>query len=512
MNHGIIQNYTGDGSFMMLKFSPTNMNKSKEASWSAPFNKEETSVLIKKGYVMNKNKKITNLLKLTSSMEMLSKAYHYLKNMKEANNSPTTEKTPTKEKIKYNDLMKIKSDLASGRYKFKPDTVTKSSSLKKKQIFTVPSESDKIVLQSMYMTLEPLYKPHFLKPKLYNMSQEQTYKNAFNYIKCHFTNTKWIIEGNMENNHKAIPKNHIQSKMSYKTSDLGFMHLLNRSYKAGYTMQNMTDNLEDKPHMMESPLSPMLINIMLEELDKFMEKKIKELQKKKMNEKNLSSLQHKKTDYLLANENSYQATYIRFMENFLIGTNGTYYQTHQLNKQIMNILHSKLEFSPKKNSTKIKHMMKKKVKFLGTNISKTPPNNKTKQQIQIKTDISLLLKNLEKKGLLKKNTKKMNYQATRISNMIHLPPPESCKRIKFVWTNIWNMYKTTKNTSKLNNIQQMLKDSAALTMASKYRMSSRKKVYKTWGPELQIKKQNKIHFRWTKTKSNKTTQHDTHKK
>lgn len=156
----------------------------------------------------------------------------------------------------------------------------------KKRPLGIPSFDDKLVQEVIRMVLETLYEPQFVNSS-HGFRPRRSCHTALMQVQNRFTGVKWFIEGDIEGFFDNINHNVLIEIMRERIDDERFLRLIRKFLKAGY--------LEDwKFHRTFSGtpqggiISPILSNIYLNQLDKYMEQYILKFDKGKKRAQNES--------------------------------------------------------------------------------------------------------------------------------------------------------------------------------------------------------------------------------
>lgn len=136
----------------------------------------------------------------------------------------------------------------------------------------IPTVIDRVVQQAISQVLEPIFEPEFsdssygFRPK---RGAHDALKAASSYIEQGHI---WVVDLDVEKYFDRVNHDILMSKLSKRIGDKDLLRLIRRYLKA----EMMQDGLSAKRQAgvpQGSPLSPLLSNIMLDELDKEMEKR-----------------------------------------------------------------------------------------------------------------------------------------------------------------------------------------------------------------------------------------------
>lgn len=136
----------------------------------------------------------------------------------------------------------------------------------------IPTVIDRVIQQAISQVLEPIYEAEFsdssygFRPK---RSAHDALKVASSYVEQGYV---WVVDLDVEKYFDRVNHDILMSKLSKRIGDKSLLRLIRRYLKADM----MQDGLSAKRQAgvpQGSPLSPLLSNIMLDELDKEMEKR-----------------------------------------------------------------------------------------------------------------------------------------------------------------------------------------------------------------------------------------------
>lgn len=147
--------------------------------------------------------------------------------------------------------------------------IPKNSDPKKKRPLGIPSFDDKLLQEVIRMILESIYEGTF-SPRSHGFRPKRSCHTALLEIKNRFTGVKWFVEGDIKSCFDNIDHHILVSLLRRRIKDEHFLGLIWKFLKAGY-MENWVyhNTLSGTPQ--GSGISPILANIYLNELDKFME-------------------------------------------------------------------------------------------------------------------------------------------------------------------------------------------------------------------------------------------------
>ncbi|MBD0372377.1 MAG: group II intron reverse transcriptase/maturase [Pyrinomonadaceae bacterium] len=132
----------------------------------------------------------------------------------------------------------------------------------------IPTVKDRIVQQALKMLLEPIFEADF-----YNCShgfrQKRSTITALRDVARAYTDTSWIIEGDIEGCFDNIPHGKLLKEIEKRVADEKVLSLIRCFLKAGY-MEDWKYHKTYSGTPQGGVLSPLLANIFLHQLDRYL--------------------------------------------------------------------------------------------------------------------------------------------------------------------------------------------------------------------------------------------------
>ena len=141
-----------------------------------------------------------------------------------------------------------------------------------KRMLGIPTTKDRLIQQSIYQQLNPYYDPHFSDYSYgfrSGRSAHQAIEQASHYI---MEGKEWVVDIDLEKFFDKINHDRLMQRLSKRIGDKRLLRLIRAYLNAGI----MTGGLVEQRTAgtpQGSPLSPLLSNIVLDELDKELEKR-----------------------------------------------------------------------------------------------------------------------------------------------------------------------------------------------------------------------------------------------
>jgi len=418
-------------------------------------------------------------------------------------------------------IEKIIASLRDRSYQPKParrEYIAKKNSDKKRPL-GIQSGNDKLVQEVVKMILESIYEPVFSN-KSHGFRPNRSCQTALSQIQKTFTGTNWFVEGDIHACFDSFDHHVVIDLLKKRIDDDAFIQLIWKFLKAGY-MEQWIYNRTYSGVPQGSGVSPVLANIYLHELDKFMEKyadifnteakrkhfssaykssvsrtyryrktgreiwddlnddekkvrihKLKELEKE---EKSL-------TPYVYNDENYKRVQYTRYADDFIIGVIGSKADAEAIKRDVKIFLQNTLKLEMSDTKTKITHTGDR-ARFLGYDITvsraqvlKKTSNGKIQR---CQTGVVKLLvprekwvnKLIEYKAIkIKINENgKERFVALHRGKLVNQSDIEILSRYNAEVRGLYNYYSIANDSYKIGKFANVMKYSMFKTFACKYK-------------------------------------------
>jgi RNA-directed DNA polymerase len=167
----------------------------------------------------------------------------------------------------------IRQQLLDGRYKPQP---VKQVMIPKPsggvRMLGIPTVLDRFIQQALLQVLTPIYEPSF-SPNSYGFRPGRNAHQAVRQAKEHITQGfEWVVDIDLEKCFDRINHDILTNRIAQKISDKRILKLIRRYLQAGIMVNGVVmERYEGTPQ--GGPLSPLLSNILLDELDKELEQR-----------------------------------------------------------------------------------------------------------------------------------------------------------------------------------------------------------------------------------------------
>lgn len=441
-----------------------------------------------------------NVLRFISDPETLKAAYLKIKS-KPGNMTPGPDGKTTLDGLSMQWFENTGKEIGSGSYQ--PKQMKRKFGLGKYfglRPLGIPCPRDKIVQEAARIALNTIFEPTFYDCS-HGFRAGRCCHSALHQVKFKFGQVNWIIEGNITKCFDSLDHHILAKLLASKIDDKGFIDLYFKWVKAGYVVGKQFIPSGNSGSPQGSLISPVLSNIYLHELDRFIiEDFLKQNPKytKILRGGRGSAKQAFKKNVTLSNLGFKRLQYVRYADDFIIGVIGSKSDAMKLRTQVKDFLAKELKLELNIEKTKVTHTGDNTLSFLGTNIRVVPPSrfprSKRKDGIITKKAMRLQLR-LPLKRLCDK-LKELGYlharrgSPTRVGWLTAFSPAQIIKHYNDVYREYANYYSFVDDKPLLNRIAYIFKYSAALTLASKLRLRTKRKVFNRFGKNLTIHDEN----------------------
>jgi group II intron reverse transcriptase/maturase len=391
---------------------------------------------------------------------------------------------------------------------------------KKKRPLGIPSGNDKLVQEVVRMLLESIFESNFSKSS-HGFRPRKSCHTALKQVQDTFTGTHWFVEGDIEACFDSFDHHFVINLLRRRIDDEKFIALMWKLLNAGYMEQwKYRKTYDGVPQ--GSGISPILSNIYLHELDKFMgeykaefsigthkdrilnpeylkamkkvatfKKKGKEMwsnlngEERKQRTIELKSLQSamRSLPYQMAiNPNYKSIQYVRYADDFLIGVIGSREDAQKVKDDVMVFLAEKLNLKLSDEKTKITHTGDR-ARFLGYDISVSRTQNTIKKkngavqrchsyvvQLLVPREkwVGKLLEYKAMKIVVNENGKE-RYKTLHRGKLINSSDIEILSAYNSEIRGLYNYYSIAIDSYKIGKFANVMKYSMFKTFANKYR-------------------------------------------
>lgn len=461
----------------------------------------------------------TSVTHILADPEILLAAYSNIKS--KAGNMTGGSDKQTLDGMNLEWFQQICKEIASGQFQFKPARRVEIAKPKGgTRPLGIASPRDKIVQEAMRMILEAIFESGF-SANSHAFRPGRSCHTALNQVKMQFGHVNWFIEGDISKCFDSFHHNVLISAVTSRIKDQVFIDLLYKALKSGYIDARGVWKSAELGTPQGSIISPILCNIYLDKLDKWIENLIASFDTGKRRRQNPqytrltrgnSSLdpEARRQKMRFIHENSIRQfipndpgfkrlRYVRYADDILLGVIGSKADCTALREKLAIFLQQQLRLTLSLEKTKITHAITDRALFLGTEIRMTPYNKKAIRKVQKGNDtrisiistrpqflapIDTIVSKLSNKKFCRRG---LRGHPTRVGKFIHLELDVIIQQYLWVARGLLNYYSFVDNYARLRaRVLYILLYSCALTFASKLKLGTLKKVFKKFGSQLKV--------------------------
>lgn len=400
--------------------------------------------------------------------------------------------------------------------------IAKKNNPAKKRPLGIPSGDDKLVQEVIRMLLESIYEPNFSDAS-HGFRPQKSCHTALAKIQKTFTGAKWFVEGDIKACFDSFDHHVLIDILRKRIDDEAFISLMWKFLKAGY-MEQWQYHMTYSGTPQGSGMSPILANIYLNELDRYMgEYKARfykptrtanpahrnmaskifyykakndkvwddlSVEEKKECARTLRQMrsEQRKLPTHPVQETSYKAIqYVRYADDFIVGVIGSHEDAKKLKQDLTVFLKEKLGLTLSTEKTKITNTAEN-ARFLGYDISvsrsqdiKRLKNGKRQRVysgvVQLRMPLEKWTAKLLEYGAIrikKDESGKERWKTMPRGKLINRTDIEILSRYNSEIRGLYNYYAIAGNVSTLNHFSSRMKYSMLKTFGSKYRCKVRK--------------------------------------
>ncbi len=313
--------------------------------------------------------------------------------------TPGTNPEDTADGMSLKRIDAIIDKLKEKKYQWTPvrRTYIEKKNSNKKRPLGIPGWSDKLLQEVIRMVLEAYYEPQF-RESSHGFRPQRGCHTALERVVVRGKGTRWFIEGDIKGCFDNISHEVVIKILKRNIKDKEFLHLIWKMLKAGY-MEDWKYHGTYSGTPQGGIVSPLLANIVLNELDRFVEDELipeyNTGKKRKLNPEyaklsKRATYARKKGDTRKANELKKQFTklssvdpndpdfrrlwYCRYADDFLFGLIGTKDEAENIKQRTRQFL-STIELDLSEEKTLITHAVTEKARFLNYEIGYMQADN-----------------------------------------------------------------------------------------------------------------------------------------
>lgn len=417
-------------------------------------------------------------------------------------------------------LNALKTQIIQGQYQF---GLTRRVFIPKpqggKRPLGVPAFRDRVVQEVIRIILETIFEPRF-SPNSHGFRPGRSQHTCMRQIRRDFRATKWFIEGHISKCFDQIDHQSLRKLLQQRIDDKRFIKFVCQGLRTKVLMPDREQVNLKIGTAQGSICSPLLSNIALNPLDRFMQRLKKRIDrglKRKQNPQYTKAhyglnkakreahkaavayyrKQSRKVPSGLPNDpNFLRLSYVRYADDFLIGVIGPYKLATRVKALVQRFLHHRLKLSLNEDKTLITPAKGNTIGFLGFRIQHAPTiamkfwrryQGKWRQirsirdgHIRLLADTRKVIKDLAEKRFCDKSGKaKPNWV------YFHDPQSYAISKASSIIRGLDNYYNIANNKRRLtNSVMSIIRSSMAKLFAAKFKLRTQASVYARGGKDL----------------------------
>jgi len=412
------------------------------------------------------------------------------------------------------DVRKLIELLRNEQFYFRPSKYTEIPKKHKgKRPLGIPNFTEKLMQEVLRMVLEAYYEPRF-RESSHGFRPERGCHTAMTDLKRKFVGTTWFIEGDIKGCFDNIDHEILMEILARDIHDGRLLNLIRLGLQAGY-MKEWEYHKTYSGTPQGGVLSPLLSNIVLHELDVYIEdvlkpqhtrgkerrtnpeyqrvtRQIRKARQQNDTERVDSLTQQRrqlprgKTD----DPNYRRLKYIRYADDFILGYIGSKPEAVAIKQAIGVFLRDKLNLTMSNEKTLITHARTEHARFLGYAISVQQANDKIARnqanQSQLRS-VNGTIRLGVPYGLATEKAKRYQRGGKPVGEptLLFHSDAQIIESFQRRFRGLAEYYKYAVDRIRLGELQYVMEVSLVKTLAEKYKISVRQ-VYRKYRSKLEV--------------------------
>jgi group II intron reverse transcriptase/maturase len=354
----------------------------------------------------------------------------------------------------------------------------------------IPTWRDKLVQEVIRLILEAYYEPQFSDAS-HGFRPERGCHTALTTVQRTWKGTKWFIEGDIKGCFDNIDHSVLMDILRRSILDGRFLALVEGLLKAGY-LENWKLNRTYSGTPQGGVVSPLLANIYLDELDRFVTTELipaytkgdtrrtnpeyerlrsrakKAKAKGDMEKHRAYALQARQLPSSDAYDPGYRRLrYVRYADDFMLGLIGTKAEAEAIKQRVKTWLSETLRLELSDEKTLITHATKDRAKFLGYEVGAMQSNSHPEVNGYIELRIP------EAKLTAFEERYKRNSKVMHRAEFINDSDYDIVAKYGAEFRGMIQYYKLARNIRKLGRVERTIRLSLLKTLANKLKTTVR---------------------------------------
>jgi len=381
----------------------------------------------------------------------------------------------------------------------------------KKRPLGMPVWSDKLVQEVLRQILEEYYEPQF-SDHSHGFRPERGCHTALREIYYNWHGTTWFIEGDISKCFEKVNHEKLLEIIKEKIRDGRTINLIAEMLKAGY-MEDWTYNETYSGTPQGGIISPLLSNILLDKLDKYVESEL--IPKYTKGSKRAANREYhhrmdnaryamkigqvergkemRKQAQKMPSQDLYDPAYrrlkyVRYADDFLLGFIGPKEEAEEIKQQIREFLKKELDLELSEEKTLVTNARAEAARFLGYEIVTLQKNEKQEKTVRGKcrTINGVIGLRIPQDVLQEKQKRYMkNEKAVHRIELINDTDFTIVATYQSEYRGMVNYYKLAYNLRAMDHLKWIMETSLTKTLANKLKITVNQ-VYKRYETQLTV--------------------------
>ena len=361
----------------------------------------------------------------------------------------------------------------------------------------IPTGPDKLLQEVIRMIVEAYYEPQF-SDRSHGFRPGRGCHTALSNVTTHWTSVSWFVEGDIKGCFDNIDHDVLLSVLGDKLHDNRFLRLLKYLLQAGY-MEDWEYGLTLSGTPQGGVVSPILSNIYLDRLDKFVEnvlipahtrgtdrrdnreytRLVNQAARQRHRGNHTQALQLRKRMQQLPSRDPYdpgyrRLRYVRYADDFVLGFIGPKVEAQQVKETLETFLRDTLKLELSREKTLITHATSQAARFLGYELVNQQANDqfdptgrrRVNGRIGLRVPADVIEQHCQ--------AYMRNGKLTHRSYLIHDDDYGIVVRYQSEYLGVVQYYLLAYNVHHFGRLHKVMEMSLARTLAAKHKSTTRK--------------------------------------
>ncbi len=361
----------------------------------------------------------------------------------------------------------------------------------------IPTGPDKLLQEVIRMILEAYYEPQF-SDRSHGFRPGRGCHTALSNVTTHWTGVRWFVEGDIKGCFDNIDHDVLLSVLGEKLHDNRFLRLLKYLLKAGY-MEDWKYGRTLSGTPQGGVVSPVLANIYLDRLDKFVENVLipvhtrgtdrrdnreytrlrnRMVYHRKMGHSSLAAELRKQMQQLPSRDphdpDYRRLRYVRYADDFVLGYIGPKAEAQQVKESLETFLRDSLKLELSREKTLITHATSQAARFLGYELVNQQANDQFdptgRRRVNGRIGLRVPAEVIEQHC----QAYMRNGKPAHRSFLIHDDDYGIVARYQLEYRGVVQYYLLAYNVHHFGRLHKVMEMSLARTLAAKHKSTARK--------------------------------------